>query len=362
MNTARFPACILHPAGPAHDQPGQGISPSLNCLKGTTMRNRMFRAAMTCLVAMGALAASQQVLAQAAYPSKAVRWVIPFPPGGATDLLGRYVGQKLTEAWGQSVVVENRAGASGMIGSDLVAKSAPDGTTFVVGTTSSHAVSPALNPKIPYDNLRDFTPVALIATFPNVLAVPPSGPKTLQELLAELRANPGKYSYASSGSGSSTHLTGELFKQATKTDMVHVPYKGTGPLLNDLMAAHVPVGFDQLTALMPFMQSGKLRALGVASLERSPAAPDVPAIAEFVPGFEAIAWMGLLGPTGLPAEITNKINADIRRVLTSSEGAAKLRELGASPGTLAPAAFGDFMRRDTEKWRALVKSANIKPD
>jgi tripartite-type tricarboxylate transporter receptor subunit TctC len=328
------------------------------------MTARILRVIAFALCGFAAVAATAQAQTAkpAPYPTKPVRWIIPFPPGGATDLLGRFVGQRLSEQWGQPVVIENRAGASGTIGSDLVAKSAPDGGTFVVGTTSSHAVSPALNPNIPYDNLRDFTPVALIATFPNVLVVNPSGPKTLQELIAQLKANPGSLSYGSSGNGSSSHLTGELFKQVTGTQMVHVPYKGTGPLLNDVMAGHVPIGFDQITAILPFTQSGRLRALGVASPERSPAAPDIPAIAEVVPGFEVMAWMGLLGPAGLPADIVAKINADIRRVLQSPEGAQKLRELGATPGTLSPQAFGDFERRDTEKWRALVKSANIKPD
>ncbi len=315
-----------------------------------------------CACSMLAATAQAQPAKPAPYPSKPVRWIVPFPPGGATDLLGRFVALRLSEVWGQPVVIENRSGASGTIGSDLVAKAAPDGLSFVVGTTSSHAVSPALNPKIPYDNLRDFTPVALIATFPNVLVVHPSGPKTLAELIAQLKANPGKLSYGSSGNGSSTHLTGELFQQATGTQMVHVPYKGTGPLLNDLMAGHVPLGFDQITAILPFTQSGRLRALGVASLERSNVSPDVPAIAEVVPGFEAIAWMGLLGPAGLAPDIVAKINADIRRVLQSPEGQQKLRELGATPGALAPPAFGEFVRKDTEKWRALVKSANIKAE
>ena len=170
-----------------------------------------------------ATTAQAQTARSGAYPTKAVRWIIPFPPGGATDLLGRFLGQRLSEIRGQPVVVENRAGASGTIGSDVVAKAAPDGGTFVVGTTSSHAVSPALNPNIPYDNLRDFTPVALIATFPNVLVVNASGPKTLQELITQLKANPGRLSFGSSGNGSSTHLTGELFQQATGTKMVHVP-------------------------------------------------------------------------------------------------------------------------------------------
>lgn len=296
------------------------------------------------------------------YPNKAVRWIIPFPPGGATDLLGRFLAQKLSDNWGQTVVVENRAGASGTIGSDMVAKSLPDGSIFVVGTTSSHAVSPALNPSLPYDNLRDFSPVALIATFPNVLVVNPNGSKTLADLIAQLKANPGKLSYGSSGSGSSTHLTAELFQQATGTFMVHVPYKGTGPLLNDLVAGHVLLGFDQITPILPFIQSGKLRALGVASIERNSAAPDVPTISEAVPGFEAIGWMGLLGPAGLPTEVVIKINSDIRRILQMPDAQQKFRDLGAAPGILSPQAFAEFEKKDTEKWRALVKSANIKAE
>jgi tripartite-type tricarboxylate transporter receptor subunit TctC len=303
-----------------------------------------------------------QSVKASSYPNKAVRWIIPFPPGGATDLLGRFLAQKLSENWGQTVVVENRAGASGTIGSDMVSKSPPDGSTFVVGTTSSHAVSPALNPSMPYDNLRDFSPVALIATFPNVLVVNPNGPKTLTDLIAQLKANPGKLSYGSSGSGSSTHLTAELFQQATGTFMVHVPYKGTGPLLNDLVAGHVLLGFDQITPILPFIQSGKLRALGVASTERNSAAPDVPTISEAVPGFEAIGWMGLLGPAGLPTEIVIKINSDIRRLLQMPDAQQKFRDLGAAPGVLSPQAFAEFEKKDTEKWRALVKSANIKAE
>ncbi len=317
--------------------------------------------ALSTLAVLCSYAQAQPVKASA-YPNKSVRWIIPFPPGGATDMLGRFLAQKLSESWGQTVVVENRAGASGTIGSDMVAKSLPDGSIFVVGTTSSHAVSPALNPSMPYDNLRDFSPVALIATFPNVLIVNPNGPKTLIELITQLKSNPGKLSYGSSGNGSSTHLTAELFQQATGTFMVHVPYKGTGPLLNDLVAGHVLLGFDQITPILPFIQSGKLRALGVASIERNSAAPDVPSISEAVPGFEAIGWMGLLGPAGLPTEVVIKINSDIRRILQMPDAQQKFRDLGAAPGILSPQAFAEFEKKDTEKWRALVKSANIKAE
>lgn len=296
------------------------------------------------------------------YPTKSIRWVIPFPPGGATDTLGRFLAFKLSETWGQTVIVENRSGVSGTIGSHAVAKSTPDGSIFVVGTTSSHAVSPALIPNMPYDNLRDFSPVALIASFPNVLIANPNGPKTLVDLISQLKSNPSKLSYGSSGNGSSTHLTAELFQQITGTVMVHVPYKGTGPLLNDLVAGHILLGVDQITPVLPFMQSGKLRALGVASLERSSVLPDVPSISEIVPGFEAIGWMGLLGPAGLPPEIVSKVNLDIRQVLMTAEVQQKFRDLGATPGTINSQAFVEFIRKDTEKWRALVKSANIKAD
>jgi len=314
------------------------------------------------VVFLTAVAACGNTFAQIApaYPARAVRYVVPFPPGGATDIIARIIAQKLSEAWSQSVFVENRAGAAGAIGSEAVAKSPPDGYTILMGTTSTHAVGPAVNPKLPFDNIADFSPVTLVATFPNVLVAHPATAKTLQELIALLKANPGKYNFASTGAGSSTHLTGELFKLMTATDINHIPYKGTGPILNDLVAGHVSFAFDQITGIMPFVQSGKLRALGVASLERNPALPEVPAIAEILPGFEATAWVGIFAPARTPPEVVAKIQSEVRRIVHASDMVQRMRELGAAPVGNSPGEFAAFVKKDTEKWRNLVRTANIK--
>jgi tripartite-type tricarboxylate transporter receptor subunit TctC len=306
-----------------------------------------------------AMALSASAMAQA-YPSRAVRFIVPFPPGGATDIIARVLAQKMSEAWSQPVVVENRAGAAGAIGSDAVAKSSPDGYTILMGTTSTHAVNPAINPKLPYNNLADFAPVTLVATFPNVLVAHPSTASSLQELIAALKGNPGKYAFGSSGAGSSTHLTGELFKLMTHTDINHIPYKGTGPLLNDLMAGHVAFAFDQITGVMPYIQSGKMRALGVASAERNAALPGVPAIAEVLPGFEATAWVGIFAPAKTPAEVTTKIQSETKRILGLPDVSQRMKEFGATPVANAPQEFAAFVAKDTEKWRTLVQTAKIK--
>jgi tripartite-type tricarboxylate transporter receptor subunit TctC len=311
-------------------------------------------------LALGILLLSASAALGQGYPSKPVRWIVPFPPGGATDIIARIVAQKMTESWGQPVIVENRAGAAGAIGSDAVAKSAPDGYTILMGTTSTHAVGPAINPKLPYNTLTDFTPITLVATFPNVLVGHPSTASSLQELIALLKANPGKYAFGSSGAGSSTHLTGELFKLMTQTDVNHIPYKGTGPLLNDLMGGQVAFAFDQITAVMSPIQAGKMRALGVASRERNPALPEVPAIAEVLPGFESVAWVGILGPAKLPPELATRIQLETRRILQLPDIAQRMKELGATPVATPPAEFASFMAKDTDKWRNLVTTAKIK--
>lgn len=296
------------------------------------------------------------------FSNKPVRWIVPFPPGGSTDVIARYIAFKLSEAWGHAVVIENRAGASGVIGSEVVAKAPADGYMLLMGTTSTHAVSPAIQPKLPYDTTTDFTAVTLVATFPNVLVVHPSAPKTLTELLAAIKANPGKYSFGSSGVGSSTHLAGELFRITTATQMVHVGYKGTGPLLNDLIAGHIPIAWDQITGALPHIQSGKIRVLGVASLERSAALPDVPTIADVVPGFEALAWVGIFAPANVPADVVSKIQQEVRRVVQAPEAAQRLRELGATAVGNTPAEFAAFGLRDIAKWRKLVQEAGMKPE
>jgi len=302
---------------------------------------------------------STAVLGQS-FPSRPVRYIVPFPPGGATDIIARVLAQKMGEAWGQPVVVENRAGAAGAIGSDAVAKAAPDGYTILMGTTSTHAVNPAINPKLPYNNVTDFAPVTLVATFPNVLVARPSIANSLQELIATLKNNPGKYNFGSSGAGSSTHLTGELFKLMTQTDINHIPYKGSGPLLNDLMGGHVAFAFDQITAVISAVQAGKMRALGVASTERNSALPDVPAIAEVLPGFEATAWVGIFAPARTPSEVISKIQTETKRILQLPDVAQRMKEFGATPVANAPAEFGAFVAKDTEKWRSLVNTAKIK--
>jgi tripartite-type tricarboxylate transporter receptor subunit TctC len=307
---------------------------------------------LLCLLATQALAQN--------FPTKPVRWIVPFPPGGATDIIARIVAAKMSEAWKEPVLVENRAGAAGAIGSEVVARAAPDGHTILMGTTSTHAVGPAINPRLPYNTLTDFTPITLVATFPNVLVAHPATANSLTELIDKLKASPGKYAFGSSGAGSSTHLTGELFKLMTKTDVNHIPYKGTGPLLNDLMGGQVAFAFDQITAVMSPIQGGKMRALGVASAERNPALPDVPAIAEVLPGFESIAWVGILGPAKMAPEVATRIQTETRRILQLPDIAQRMKDLGATPVASPPAQFAAFMAKDTDKWRNLVTSAQIK--
>jgi tripartite-type tricarboxylate transporter receptor subunit TctC len=221
------------------------------------------------------------------FPSKPIRWVIPFAAGGATDVIARMVAQKMTENWGQPVIIDNKPGGTGIVGSEAVKQAAPDGYTILMATASTHSVSPAVRPKLPF-GLSDFAPVTLVATFPNMLVVHPSVPaRAVPEFIALLKGNPGKYNFSSTGAGGSVHLAAELFQQMTGTKMVHIPYKGSAPALNDLLSGQVQCAFDNMTAVWPLVQSGSLRALGVASTQRVKAAPDVPAIAEFVPGFEA---------------------------------------------------------------------------
>ena len=312
------------------------------------------------LVASLAVPDAQAQSLATAYPSRQVRMIIPYPAGGTTDLIGRMLAQKLSESWHQPVVVENKGGAAGVVGSEYVAKSPPDGYTILMGSGTTHSSGPAVNPKIPYNNITDFAPVALVATFPNVLLVNPSVPaRTLPEFISLLKANPNKYNFASSGVGGTLHLAAELFMMTSGTKMIHVPYKGPSAALADLMAGRVECEFDNMTTGLPLAQSGKLRALGVTSMKRSPAAPDVPAIAEVLPGFEADSWVGLLMPAGVPADIVNKFSAETRRVLSEPEFTKKLAELGSAPGGDTPAEFAAFIKKDTDRWRQVVKAAGI---
>jgi tripartite-type tricarboxylate transporter receptor subunit TctC len=298
----------------------------------------------------------------ASFPSKPIHWVIPFAAGGATDVIARMVGQKLSENWGQPVVIDNKPGGTGIVGSEAVKQAAPDGYTILMATASTHSVSPAVRPKLPYQ-LSEFTPVTLVATFPNMLVVHPSVPaKTVPEFIALLKANPGKYNFSSTGNGGSVHLAAELFEQMTGTKMVHVPYKGSAPALNDLLGGHVQCVFDNMTTVWPHVQSGSLRALGVASTQRVAAAPDVPAIAEFVPGYEATSWVGILGPAGMPADIAEKYAAEVKRIVSAPDLAKRLQDLGAAGAANKPAEFAAFIKADTDKWRRVVTAAGVTVD
>jgi tripartite-type tricarboxylate transporter receptor subunit TctC len=310
-----------------------------------------------------ALAFATGANAQAPYPVKPVRMVIPFAAGGATDVIGRLLAQKLSESWKQPVVVDIRPGAGGAIGAEFVARSAPDGYTLVMGGGTTHTAGPAVNPSIPYNPVTDFTPVTLVATFPNILVVSPSLPaNSIQELIALLKANPGKYNFGSSGAGGTPHLSAELFMIMSGTKMVHVPMKGAGQALTEVMAGRVQVYFDNLSSSLPFVKQGKLRALGVTGLERTPAAPDVPAITEVLPGYEANSFVGLFMPAGVAADIPKAFAAESRRVMQQPDLRKRFDELGATPVGNTPEEFGAFVKKDIERWRQVVAKAGIKLD
>jgi tripartite-type tricarboxylate transporter receptor subunit TctC len=305
-------------------------------------------AAVAGLLALVAGAAAAQP-----YPSKPVRFVVPYPAGGATDILGRTVGQKLSERWGQPVVVENRAGAGGNLGSDLVAKAAPDGYTIGLGNNATHATNASLYPTMPYDTEADFAPVSLLAVVTNVLVVNPQVAK----------AEPGRLDYASTGSGSAAHLTGELFKTAAGIEMVHVPYRGGPPAVTDLVSGQVKAMFATAPSVLPQIQAGRLTALAVTSARRQPGLPDVPTVAESgFPGFESDAWFAVFAPAGTPAGIVARLNADIRAVLAEPEVIARLKEQGFEVATSTPDELRRHVTAEIAKWGAVVKASGAKPD
>jgi tripartite-type tricarboxylate transporter receptor subunit TctC len=312
------------------------------------------------LAAMAAIAFAQAP----AYPTKPIRLVVPFPAGGTTDILARAAAQKLTEAWGQPVVVDNRPGAGGNIGSELVAKAAPDGYTLEMGTVGTHAINASLYAKMPYDHVKDFFPVILVAGVPNVLVVHPSVPvNSVAELIAYAKANPGKLNFASSGNGTSIHLSAELFKVMSGVQMAHVPYKGSAPAVQDLLGGQVQLMFDNLPSALPHIKGGKLRALAVTSAQRAPVLPDVPTIAEAgLPGFEASSWFGVLAPAGTPPAIVAKLNAEIAKWLASPEAKEKLQAQGANVAGGPPEEFAKHIAAETAKWAKVVKESGAKID
>ena len=298
-----------------------------------------------------------------AFPTKPVRWIVPFPPGGPADLLARGVGQKLGEMWGQAVVVENKPGAAGNLGVDFAAKSAPDGYTLVVVPTGNIAVNPALFPNLPY-KASDLAPVTLMATVENVLVVNPGVPaKNLQELVALARAKPGSLSFASPGAGSQAHLAGEAIKAGAGIELTHVPYKGTGPALNDLLGGSVSMMFSQTSSALPHIKSGRLRAIASAAAHRSAVLPDVPTVAEQgFPGFEATSWYALMVPAGTPPAVIAKLHDDTVQVLKLPELREKLASLGAEAVGNSPAELAAIIQRESTRWAEVIRKQGLKPE
>lgn len=319
---------------------------------------------MTKKFALALIAALLPVLAEAqSYPSKPIRWIAPFPPGGPVDLLARTVGQKLSEAWSQPVIVENRAGAAGNLGIEQAAKAPPDGYTLVIVPTGNIVVNPTLFPNLPYKQ-SDLAPVTLLATVENVLVVHPSVPATsMSELVSHARANPGKLTFASPGAGAQAHLAGELIKLNAGIDMVHVPYKGTGPALNDLLGGQVSMMFSQLSSALPHVRSGKLRAIGMASLKRSSLLPELPTIAEQgFPGFEAVSWYALMVPAGTPPEIISRLHTETARIVKLPDVRQKLAALGADALGSSPEELAARIRSESARWADVIRRQGIKSD
>ena len=314
-------------------------------------------------IALLALAVAAQAAGQA-FPGKPIRLVVPFPPGGAVDFYARVVQQPLSEALGQTVVIDNRAGASGMVGAELVAKSVPDGYTLLIGNIASLAINVGIYPKMPYDPLKDFTPIVRTVDVNYVLVVHPSVPaRTVAELVAYAKANPGKLSYGSAGSGSLPHLGTELFKAQTGIDMVHVPYKGGGPMVTDLLGGSVQVVIGDQANLMPHVATGKLRALAVATPKRSPNAPELPTIAESgLAGFDATAWQGVVGPAGMPADVVTRLNEAFNKVMAMPAVRDKLVGGGLEPVGGTPAEFGRFIASEIAKWTKTAKDVGAKAE
>jgi tripartite-type tricarboxylate transporter receptor subunit TctC len=317
------------------------------------MRGRFLVAMALTIVTVGAQAQS--------FPTKPVRLVVPFAAGGSTDIIGRTLAQKLNELWGQPVVVDNRAGGSTVIGTDIVAKAPPDGHTLLV-TPAPFTIVPSLSPKLPYDPQKDFEPITLINTTPLVVVVHPGVPaKSVKDLIALAKAKPGALNYGSSGSGGSNHLAGELFNAMAGVKMVHVPYKGNAPALTDLVGGHVDLVFNGLTSALPLIKSGKLRALGVTSLKRAGALPESPTLDEQgLKGFQAIAWNGLTAPARTPKEVITRLNTDVLKVVRSPELVERLKAEGSDPVGSTVAEYAAFVRDEIAKWRKVIQFANIK--
>ena len=313
---------------------------------------------------LGTALLSPAIALAQAYPSKPVRLVVPFPPGGSLDVVARAVGAKLSEAWGQPVVIDNRPGAGGNIGADLVAKSAPDGYTILEGALSTHAVNVTLYGKLPYDPIKDFAPISLVAITPNVLVLNPAAPfNTVPELIAYAKANPGKLSFGSGSNGSAGHLAGELFKTDAHIDMVHIPYKGGAPALQALLAGDTQLMFDNLANSMQQVKAGKLKAIAVTTAKRSALVPELPTLSETgVPGFDIYTWWGFMAPAGTPKEIIAKWNTEVTRILNTPEMKAFFAQQGAEPAPTTPEQFEALIKSEIPKYAKIIKDSGAKVD
>jgi len=323
-----------------------------------TMKRKLARLALVCCT----LLATGNALAQS-FPSKPMRIVVTFTPGGAPDIIARILAERFTASWGQPAVVDNKPGSGGNIGADFVAKAMPDGHTLVVGTVGTHSINGSLYAKMPYDMVKDFTPVSLVATTPNLLVVHNGVPaRNVQELIA-LGKKGEKMSFASSGSGTSIHVSGELFKSMTGIDMTHIPYKGRAIAIPDLLGGRVTMMFDNMPSSLPLVREGKLRGLAVTSAKRAAAAPDIPTIAESgLPGFEAVSWFAVFAPAGTPKPVVDKLQAEISRILKTPEVAKKLTDIGLEPVGSTAEELAAYQREEIVKWAKVVKDSGARVD
>ena len=298
------------------------------------------------------------------FPDRPVTLVVPFPPGGGTDAGARLIAQKFSTRWGQSVIIDNKAGAAGMVGSELVSRAKPDGYTLLIGNIGTFSINPSLYKKMPYDPDKAFAPISMIAELPFFMLVTPSmKANNVKEFIAFAKANPGAVTYASSGSGSGPHLAGEMFEKATGLDMMHVPYKGGGPAAADVMAGHVNMYFSTVLESIGSVKAGKLKALATSSLTRSPAMPELPTIAESgIPGFDAASWIGIVAPAGTPPALVEKISADIKAVVLEQDTKQTLIQQGATPMPLTPAAFKARIESDRQRYAKVIKDGNVQVD
>lgn len=312
------------------------------------------------IVAICAMSMVSSIAVAQDYPNKSIKLIVPFPAGGATDIVSRVVAQQLSTELGQSVVVDNRAGAAGVIGAEAVARAVPDGYTLVLTTSSTHTIGPLLNPKIPYSATKDFTPIIYLASSPQVVIVPLTSPaKSMQELIDYARKNPGKLNFGSAGTGGIPHLSTERFLAMTDLKMTHVPYKGTALAMPDLMAGRLDMMFDSISVSLPHIRDGKVRALAVTTAQRTSVAPDLPPLSDTVPGYESLTWFGVFGPAGLPAPIVTKLNMALNQTLKNPAVLQQLAKLGFDAAGGTPAAFAEKMKEETAMWKKVIDDGKI---